>query len=160
MDVLPQPTTRPPSFQLKRLSPKHKQVASLLAQGLGREDIARIVGITPEYVTMLSKQALFIEYISDLTKAVDTQLQALFAKGVQVCADVMIGGADTDKLRAAQMVFRAVGKEGVVKVQGTVNHRHSLVGILQTLPPAGANGARDVPILNNPDPRDGRILPG
>lgn len=144
-------------FELKKLNAKHKRIAALLAQGLGRTDIGNATGVTPEYVTMLSKQTIFQDYIKEMTGFVDTQLHALFGKSVEVLADVMLSGREDTRLRAAQMVMRAVGKEGSVKVQGTVHHKHSLVGILQGLPPAGSpanNVVRDVPIWNAPDSKD------
>lgn len=108
MNDLPQ--TQP--FQLKNLSPKHKQVAALLAQGLGRGKISELVKITPEYVTMLSKQPLFMAYVKEMTQFTDVRLQALFEKGVDVVADLMITGTEDTKLRAAQTVLKAVGKDG------------------------------------------------
>lgn len=99
-------------FQLKRLSPKHMQVAALLAQGIGRSQISKLVKITPEYVTMLSKQPIFIAYVKEMTAFTDVRLQALFEKGVDVVADLMISGTEDTKLRAAQTVLKAVGKDG------------------------------------------------
>lgn len=141
MDVS-QPQTAPiaatPSKQheLKKLGPKHKQAASLLAQGVGREQIARIVGVSPEYVTWLSRQPVFRTYIREMSEFVDTRLQALFDKGVEVLADTMKAGTEMGRLRAAQLVMRATGKEGTV--QATVQHKHSLLAVLTTLPPAEA----------------------
>lgn len=108
MNDLPQ--TQP--FQLKNLSPKHKQVAALLAQGLGRGKISELVKITPEYVTMLAKQPLFMAYVKEMTQFTDVRLQALFEKGVDVVADLMQTGTEDTKLRAAQTVLKAVGKDG------------------------------------------------
>lgn len=101
-----------PQFQLKKLTGKHQQVAAFLAQGLGRGKIAELVGITPEYVTMLSHQPLFIAYVKKMTAFTDARLQALYEKGVDVVADLMISGTEDTKLRAAQTVLKAVGKDG------------------------------------------------
>lgn len=106
------PAETKPQFQLKRLSPKHKQIASLLAQGLGRTEISKLVDIVPEYVTMLAKQPLFIEYVKEMTKFTDVRLQALFEKSVDVLGASMITGSEDTRLRAAQTVLKAVGKDG------------------------------------------------
>jgi hypothetical protein len=45
-------------WQMKELKPKHKQVCAMLAQGIDRRTISNVVGCTPEYITMLSKQPL------------------------------------------------------------------------------------------------------
>lgn len=99
-------------FQLKRLSPKHKQVAALLAQGSSRTEISKIVHITPEYVTMLALQPLFKEYIKTLSAFVDTRMEALYEKGVDTVATLMQTGTEDTRLRAAQTVLKAVGKDG------------------------------------------------
>ena len=132
-------------FQLKKLSPKHKEVASLLAQGLGRGEISKIVGITPEYVTMLSGDPLFQGYLQEMMKFTDARLTALFDKSVDVLADTLLVGSEKGKLQAARMALRAVGKEGSVNVQGSIQHTHSLIGILRSLPPI----TRTVPNRDN-----------
>lgn len=99
-------------FQLKRLSPKHKQVAALLAQGFGRTEISKLVQITPEYVTMLAQQPLFKAYIRELTAFVDTRLEAMYEKSLDVVGSLMQTGSEDNKLRAAQTVLKAVGKDG------------------------------------------------
>lgn len=99
-------------FSLKRLSPKHKQVAALMAQGLGRGEISKLVDITPEYVTMLAKQPLFLAYVKEMTAFTDVRLQALFEKSVDVVAQLMQTGTEDTKLRSAQTVLKAVGKDG------------------------------------------------
>lgn len=99
-------------FTLKRLSEKHKQVASLLAQGCGRSDISKMMKITPEYVTMLSKQPLFQAHLKEIVAFVDTRMQALYEKSVDVLGSSMQTGSEDTKLRAAQAVLKAVGKDG------------------------------------------------
>lgn len=99
-------------FALKRLSEKHKQIASLLAQGLGRSDITKIVKVTPEYVTMLTKQPLFKAHLEQIVAFVDVRMQALYEKSVDVLGNSMLTGSEDTKLRAAQAVLKAVGKDG------------------------------------------------
>lgn len=156
MSTLPteiSPAPPRPKFELKRLSPKHKQVATLLAQGLGREAISKMVGYTPEYITMLSTQPAFLAYVEEMSKFADARLQAVYDKAVDVLATTMRDGSNMEKLRAAQQAMTAVGKAGSINVNAKVKHTHSLVGILQTIPAMGS----DVPLWNN---SDGRLVAG
>jgi hypothetical protein len=106
------PQVAKPQFQLKKLLPWHKQAASLLAQGLGRGEISAALKCTPEYITMLSHQKLFSEYVQHMTGFADIQLQALFEKGVGVLGTAMREGSMSEKIDAAKTVLRAVGKDG------------------------------------------------
>lgn len=109
-------------FQLKKLSPKHRQIAALLAQGLGRGEIGGICRVVPEYVTMLAKQPLFQEYVKEMTAFTDIRLQALFDKAVDVHANMMMTGTEDTKLRAAAGVMKAIGKDGSQEKATTVMH--------------------------------------
>lgn len=141
-DLLPQTA----QFQLKKLSEKHKQVAALLAQGIGRGQISKLVSITPEYVTMLSKQPLFMAYVKEMTAFTDVRLQALYEKGVDIVADLLISGTEDTKLRAAQTVLKAVGKDG------TQEHTSVSVKFVVELPRKSASTA-DWEALHQPAKR-------
>jgi len=120
-EIAPLPADRP-KFQLKRLTPKHKQVAALLAQGLGRQEVAKICGFTPEYLTMLAQQDLFVAYVKEMSAFVDVRMQALHERAVDVLGTSMQNGSDHVKLAAAQTVLKAVGKDGSKEKELTVNH--------------------------------------
>lgn len=109
-------------FQLKKLSPKHRQIAALLAQGIGRSEIGAICHVVPEYVTMLAKQELFVKYVREMTVFTDVRLQALFERAVDVTADLMRTGTEDTKLRAAQTVLKATGKDGSQEKTVSVHH--------------------------------------
>lgn len=106
-----------PKIELKKLSQKHRDVATLVAQGVGRGDIAQIVGYTPEYVTWLQGQPLFIEYIRTMNAAVATQLEAMFQKTVDVIQDTMNTGSEDGRLKAAKLQLEATGRVGRYQVQ-------------------------------------------
>ena len=127
-----------PKFELKKLSNRHKQAAALLAQGVKREVIAAAIQCTPEYVTMLAGQALFQEYLEEMQKVADLRLRALFEKSVDVVADVLNTGTPDEKLRAARLQMEAAERLGKNQKEYTVHHKHSLVGILSSLPPLEA----------------------
>lgn len=99
-------------WQLKELKPKHKEVCSLLAQGLGRNDVARIVGITPEYVTMLVKQPIVKEYMGEMAQLAGIQLDAMFVKSVDTIGEVMTTGSNKEKIQAARLQLEATKRIG------------------------------------------------
>lgn len=111
--TLPKPPNPPGAhFTLRKLSPKHRNIASLLAQGLGRGEISKIVHCVPEYVTMLAKQPLFQDYVKDISAFVDTRMRAMHEKSVDVLGQLLQTGTEDTKLRAAQTVMKAIGKDG------------------------------------------------
>lgn len=99
-------------WELTNLKPKHKQVAALIAQGMKNVDIARLVGITPEYVTMLLRQPVFRSYVAEMCEIVGTRLEALFAQSVDVIAETMQSGTPNEKLKAARLQLEATKRIG------------------------------------------------
>ena len=108
---------------------------SLLAQGLGRTAIGKIVGCTPEYVTMLAKQPLCLAYVKEISQFVDARMEAMYEKSVDVIADLLDNGGAKEKLAAAQLHLRSIGKGERVRLEAKVEHTHSLIGVLSSLPP-------------------------
>lgn len=106
-----------PSVELKKLSPRHQQVAALLAQGVRRETIAAACEYTPEYITWLTRQPLFREYIKGMSEAVAVRLEALFAKSVDVIEDAMETGNIDEKLKGAKLQLEATGRVGRFQTQ-------------------------------------------
>ncbi len=107
MDTLPSRQVR-----LQELSPKHKGVASLLAQGAGREVAAAAFDYTPEYVTWLGGDPLFIAYVKEMSKLVDTRLELLYEKSVDVIAEGLTKGNGEEKLKAARLQLEATQRIG------------------------------------------------
>lgn len=99
-------------WQMKALKPRHKQIASLLAQGAKRQEIATAMGVTPEYVTMLQKQPLMKDYIREMCEVVGVRFEALFGQAVEVISDVMKNGNDANKLKAARLQMEGTGRIG------------------------------------------------
>lgn len=90
-------------WEMKKLTPMHKQLCSLLAQGIDRQTIAQALDITPEYVSMLAKQPLVQKYIQEMCQFASLQLEAQFVEGVKVIGDVMANGAPKEKLQAVRL---------------------------------------------------------
>jgi len=90
-------------WEMKELKPWHRQFCSLLAQGIDRETIAKVLDITPTYVSMLSKQPLIQAYIREMCQFANLQLEAQFVKGVEVIGEVMDKGNNKDRLQAVRL---------------------------------------------------------
>ncbi len=99
-------------WQLTKLKPMHKQVASLAAQGLKNVEIASIIGITPEYVSMLLRQQLVKEHVAQMCEVVGVRLESLFEKSVDVIAETMINGTEKGRLTAARLQLEATKRIG------------------------------------------------
>lgn len=97
---------------LKTLKPKHKKVCSLIAQGVDRCEIARIMDITPQYVTMLAKQPKCIDFIKEINDFAGLQLEGMFGKTVEVISDVMQNGDNGDRLKAARLQLEVTKRIG------------------------------------------------
>jgi hypothetical protein len=99
-------------YDLKELSPKHKQVCSMLAQGHDRATIAAVIGITPEYISMLAKQPLVQAYVRDMSAVANLQLEAMFTSAVTAIGDTLQNGNYSDKVKAARLQLEATKRVG------------------------------------------------
>lgn len=99
-------------WELKKLTPKHKQVCSMLAQGIPRTTISTVCNITPEYVTMLAKQPLVKAYIGEMCQAAGLQLDAMFVQSVEAIGDALANGSHADKMKAARLQMEATKRIG------------------------------------------------
>src|SRR5574340_1414168 len=97
---------------MKSLKPKHKQICSLLAQGIDRQTIANVAGVTPEYISMLAGQKLMQDHIKDLAKVADLQLEAMFTKSVEVIGETLANGNHKEKMQAARLQMEATRRIG------------------------------------------------
>lgn len=110
--VTQEPARSGRKVQLVKLSPKHKQVMALLAQGLDRVSIAALVDLEPEYITWLSNDPLCKAYMEEMNQAVAFRMEALFSKSVDVVADTMVHGSAEEKLKAARLQLEATKRLG------------------------------------------------
>lgn len=129
---LPEPGEK---WQLKKLTPKHKDICAMIAQGIGRQQIAAVCKITPEYVTMLTKQPVCIAYIKEMNEFAGLQLEASFSQVVEVIQDVMKEGSGKEKLAAARLQLEVTGRVGSkgAAAGNTVNADDRLVGLAERL---------------------------
>lgn len=112
MNQLTTPETNERQVQLKELSQKHKMVAALLAQGRSRLQIAEAVELAPEYITWLGGDKLFKDYVREMSRLADTQMEALYSRSVDVVAEALDSGNNEDRLKAARLTMEATGRLG------------------------------------------------
>lgn len=88
---------------LKKLTPMHLQVCALLGQGMKQIEVAAIVGITKEYVSLLFRQPLIQQEIARMSSAAQVRLEAAYETVVDTVIDQMKNGDPQTKLRAARL---------------------------------------------------------
>lgn len=149
----------PPEIKLKKLAPRHKQVISLMAQGLDRVSVGIATDFTPQYVTWLMKQEVCQDYLREIVAVAEAQLQAQFCVAVDVIGDTMKNGTEDGKLKAAKLQLEATGRVGKLQqptapaVEGdrlnTLAER--LVGLLKQTQGRVVNGeVTDVQVEQHP----------
>ncbi len=108
-------------FVLQALRPKHKEALALLAQGYKNVEVAAMVGYTKEYVSMLLRQPLCIEYIRTMNEAVAVQLEAQFGQVADVINEGLRNGNMGEKLKASRLhleVTKRIGSGREMQVTG------------------------------------------
>lgn len=99
-------------WTLQKLGERHKQAASLLAQGCKRGEIAAITQYSEEYISFLTRQPLFRAYVKEMGRYSEERLLALFDETVDVIADTMRNGTEEGRLKAARLQMEATGRIG------------------------------------------------
>lgn len=102
----------PPKWELQSLKTKHKQIASLVTQGMKQKEVAQICRVTKEYVSMLMRQPLVQEYIAQLVAVSDQRLEAMTVKSVDVIGEILENGSEKGRLQAARMQLEATKRIG------------------------------------------------
>lgn len=105
----PVPDTK---WQPKRLTPKHRQILSLYAQGMKREEIGNFCHCTPALVTMLARTDIGRAYLQSIEETMDQRLRALYSKTIDAIDDQLCNGRGADKIAAAKLQLQATGKLG------------------------------------------------
>lgn len=90
-------------WELKKLKPIHQQICSLLGQGFKNVDVAKMTGVTKEYITVLLRQPLIRAEVARMADIAGVRLEAMFEKSVDVIADAMDNGNHSEKLKAARL---------------------------------------------------------
>lgn len=99
-------------WEPKRLTPKHRQILSLYAQGMKRYEVAAFCRVTPAMVTLLAKSEKGKAYLSEIEEHMDGRLRALYSRSVDAIEDQLVNGKGENKLKAAALQMKATGKLG------------------------------------------------
>jgi len=99
-------------WQPKVLTPKHRQILSLYAQGMKREEIGSLCKCTPQLVTILAGCDLGRSYLTGIEVAMDQELRGLYGASVQAIREQLTVGSGENKLKAAKLQMQAIGKLG------------------------------------------------
>jgi hypothetical protein len=101
-----------PKWELKELKPWHKNLASMVAQGIDRQTVAVCMDCTPEYVSMLARQPKVIEYMRALSDYANLQLESYYEKSVTAIGEVLVNGNAKEKIQAARLQMEATKRIG------------------------------------------------
>ena len=99
-------------WEMKKLLPWHKQLCSMLAQGIDRQTIAQVFQKTPEYISMLAGQDLIRVEVNEMRRFAEFQLEAQFVKSVSVIGEVLENGSAKEKIQAARLQLEATRRIG------------------------------------------------
>lgn len=99
-------------WTLKVLKPWHRQMCSMIAQGIPRSTIANVFKKTPEYISMLAAQSLIQTCIQEDCSYAGLQLEAQFVKSVDAIGDTLENGNHKEKMQAARLQLEATKRIG------------------------------------------------
>ena len=107
-----------PAVKLAKLTNKHKEALSLVAQGLSRREIGSVVGFATDYISWLCRQEVSKQYLQEMMDVVEFRVQSMTLDSVDTIADVMKCGTSDERLKAAKLQLEVVGRVGAGKNQG------------------------------------------
>lgn len=97
-------------WEPKVLTPKHKQILSLVAQGMKYAEIGSLCKCTPQLIVMIVASSQGQQYLAYIEQQMDMRLRSLFSKSVDAIEDQLTNGSGENKLRAAKLQMQATGK--------------------------------------------------
>lgn len=107
-----QTTEDTPQWEMKKLKPKHLQICALLAQGFKNVEVAGMVGVTKEYVSMLLRQPLIKQEIARRGEVVAARFELMTEMTADALADTLKNGAHADKMKAARLQLEVTKRIG------------------------------------------------
>lgn len=107
-----QTTEDVPQWEMKKLKPKHLQICALLAQGFKNVEVAGMVGVTPEYITMLLRQPLIKQEIAKKGEVINARFELMTEMSADAVADTLKNGSHGDKMKAARLQLEVTKRIG------------------------------------------------
>ena len=105
-------TEEMPQWEMKKLKPKHLQICALLAQGFKNIEVAGMVGVTKEYVSMLLRQPLIKQELAKRGEVVAARFELMTELTADAMADTLKNGAHGDKMKAARLQLEVTKRIG------------------------------------------------
>lgn len=99
-------------WEMKKLKPKHLQICALLAQGFKNVEVAGMVGVTKEYVSMLLRQPLIKQEIARRGEVIGARFELMTEMTADAMADTLKNGAHADKMKAARLQLEVTKRIG------------------------------------------------
>lgn len=100
------------TWTLRALKPVHRQICSMIAQGIPRYTIAEACQVAPEYVSNLIRQPIIREEIRRFAEFAELQLDAQFTKVVDAIGDTLDNGNNKERMMAARLQLEATKRIG------------------------------------------------
>lgn len=97
---------------LKVLKPIHKQLASLLAQGVSRDVICELLEFNEKYIATLMRDPLFREYQKEISEFVDARIEGMFGKVADAIQDGLTVGTVDERLKAGRLQLELTKRLG------------------------------------------------
>lgn len=99
-------------WELKTLKPKHLQICALLAQGFKNIEVAGMVGVTKEYVSMLLRQPLIKQEIAKRGEVLSARFELMTEMTADAMVDTLKNGSHGDKMKAARLQLEVTKRIG------------------------------------------------
>lgn len=128
-------------WQPKKLSQKHKTAITLYAQGMKLEQIHAITGVSQVSLDLLILSDLGRAYLQHLETLLDSRLRSLYGASVDAIQDQLENGTGSDKLKAAALQMKAIGKLG-----GASEEKESAEDVIQRIMQMNVEGDLNVQI--------------
>lgn len=107
-----QTTEDAPQWELQKLKPKHLQICALLAQGFKNVEVAGMVGVTKEYVSMLLRQPLIKQEIARRGEVISARFELMTELTADAMVDTLKNGSHGDKMKAARLQLEVTKRIG------------------------------------------------
>lgn len=129
---------------------------------MDQRELAKELGYSEGWISQImasdSFQAAFERRKEEMVDPVmrhslDVQFKALVLQSASILREKLEAGRDSQvALKVLEHASKALGYGARVKVEGSVEHKHSLVGILSTLPPPPPREKLVLPTAIEPEP--------
>lgn len=130
-------------WEPKVLTPKHKQILSLVAQGMKYAEIGSLCKCTTQLIVMLVASEGGKGYLAQIEQQMDMRLRSLYNKSIDAIEDQLTAGNGENKLKAAKLQMQATGKLGREQ-----EHHDTAEDVIQRIMNMQVNGDVNITVNN------------